>query len=145
MKRGAILRTQVSVPERLIGFLRGVADAIEDGHISTTVESDDLLQCTWAYGGLIDKEHGLYGFRYFPDDESDVTWDIELTREEILMIGRMQSRHMVLWACPAINCGCLYPRETFYCWRCREWHDSSQEEQELSHQPRTPDRATGSE
>lgn len=42
-------------------FMRHVASLIESGDESTTVESDDLLQCDCIYGGLYDPEARRFG------------------------------------------------------------------------------------
>lgn len=48
--------TQIEVPANLRQFLEEVADLIEARDESTLNESYDLLQCEFAYGGLIEEE-----------------------------------------------------------------------------------------
>ncbi len=48
------VRQTVSNPVNLQEFLHEVNELIETQDDAATIESDDLLQCECAYGGLID-------------------------------------------------------------------------------------------
>jgi hypothetical protein len=71
----------VAIPRHFVDFLREVAALIEAGHEATTCQSDDLLQCDRAYGGLYDATNRRFAFRYFIDDE--VKWDFDLGVDDI--------------------------------------------------------------
>lgn len=96
--------------------MRQVAGLIVKGDESTTNESDDLLQCECAYGGLFDPTSEQFGFSYF--HRSDAKWDIVLDASQIADIANGSLRQFALWKCSDLSCGCLYPEEDSYCPNC---------------------------
>lgn len=55
----------VEIPENLSSFLAEVHQMILDNHEETAIESDDLLQCEFAYGGLKNSQTGIYSSLIF--------------------------------------------------------------------------------
>jgi hypothetical protein len=75
--------TRVEAPPDLRQFLREVAELIDEGDEATLVESDDLLQCEYAFGGLADAETAAYAFTYFPRKGVKPNWEFDLSASEI--------------------------------------------------------------
>jgi hypothetical protein len=113
------IRSSEIIPADLVEFLRDVDRQIADGEQSAFIESDDLLQCECAYGGLVEEGGTDYGFTYFPDIEGTRnTWELILSRDMIRRIGHGSQSQLELWACPDPSCRCRFadPAETcFYC------------------------------
>ena len=101
--------------------MRQVASLIAEGDESTTIESDDLLQCDCVYGGLFDPEAKRFGFRYFHSD--DRQWDIVLNASQIGEIANGSLKRLELWRCADSACGCLYATEDSYCPHCDSIRD----------------------
>jgi len=77
---------RVTVPQDLRDFLLEVHQRIEDGDEAATTPSDDLLQCEWAYGGLV-PGGDRYSFVYFPERGTSVRWEFTLLPSEIDELG----------------------------------------------------------
>ena len=131
----------VDLPSEFTDFMRQVHEQIVSGDEAATVlESDDLLQCDCAYGGLYyDAQKPRFGFRYFYDE--DVTWDFDLDARQIAEIADGTVTAVELWQCSGGKCGCLYSAEDTYCPHCdslrhfdnfesevREFHPDESEE-----------------
>jgi hypothetical protein len=106
----------VDIPPALVEFLRRVAQLIDDSDESTTIESDDFLQCDCVYGGLSDPEAKRFGFRYFHGE--DATWDVVLDASQIADIADGLLKQLALWRCSGGSCECLYATEDSYCTHC---------------------------
>lgn len=87
MPRRNKVHVETAIPETFREFMRTVTHLIAIGDDTATVESDDLLQCETAYGGLYDRDRKLYGFRLFPDLDDGVYWDFSLQEAEIRAIA----------------------------------------------------------
>jgi len=71
----------IEIPEGLSSFLADVHRMILEESEDATIESDDLLQCEFAYGGLEDAETGIYSFIYFPDERGTRNkWQVALSK-----------------------------------------------------------------
>ena len=119
MPRKSKIPISVTIPTDFANFMREVARLIDVGDEAALNESDDLLQCDCAYGGLVDAESLRYGFRYFRGDAEDsTTWDIILDAKDVAQIagGNMETRS--LWQCSKESCDCLYPTKDSYCPHC---------------------------
>ena len=122
-RRKAKIQETVIIPEDLILFLKDVHSSITIGDEATTIESDDLLQCDSAYGGLIDGETGEFGFTYFSDEQDDRNkWEIILYKSDIEKITGGEVREFLLWACTADDCECKFTDQKETCSYC-DWVD----------------------
>ena len=120
--------TQVEVPADLRQFLEEVADLIEARDESTLIESDDLLQCEFAYGGLIEEGAPVYGFTYFPRKAvSRKTWELEFSAHEISEIADRSIDKLELWACEDESCGSMFSSANYLCSDCDYVDDEVQE------------------
>ena len=111
-------KQSVVLPSDLVEFLGYVRKMIEAKDELATIESDDLLQCERAYGGLIEEGGTQYGFTYFPEEETRYKWELELDITEITNIADGSKTDLVLWGCHNPNCRCMFsdPDDTcFYC------------------------------
>lgn len=109
---------RVELPPVLAEFLRHVAERIVAKDSSTTIESDDLLQCECAYGGLDYRAGDRFNFRFFPDEDSSATWNIQLDSLQIVDVAQGWLKSLDLWRCSGKACGCLYATEDSYCTHC---------------------------
>ena len=75
--------TQVDVPADLREFFEEVAHLIESHDEAAFIESDDLLQCECAYGGLTEEDTDEYGFTYFPRKGVKTTWELLFSASQI--------------------------------------------------------------
>ena len=98
------VKEQVRIPANLLEFLREVHELIEAQDEAATVESDDLLQCECAYGGLVQVGTDSYGFTYFPGDGVRDKWEVELRAIEIRYIADGATTELELWACSDSTC-----------------------------------------
>lgn len=109
------------IPREFAHFMSAVVAAIDQGDMSAWAESDDLLQCERAFGGLYDKVNGRYGFAYFVDSEEevefDVCWYFDLDRPQIRAIASGEITHLDLWRCDP-ECGRRFPRSDYPCEVC---------------------------
>src|SRR3990167_3844480 len=110
MARKDKIRVDVDIPADFREFMKDVAHLIAIGDEAATWESDDLLQCDRAYGGLCDAAQKLYGFRILPGAEDvsstvekighvTVYWDFLLKESEIHDIARGKLTSVPLWRC----------------------------------------------
>jgi hypothetical protein len=113
-------KVSVELPPAFVKFMRHVHQLIDAGAESATLESDDLLQCDCAYGGLYDASEGRFDFRYLPDEDSNdrTTWDLDLDAQQIAAIAAGSTSHVDLWQCSSGNCKCFYEAEDAYCMYC---------------------------
>src|SRR5262249_8080702 len=84
-------------PDDLLGFFREVDELIKQNDEVTTIESDDLIQTKFAYGGLLEEGADRFGFTYFPEENTRPNWNIELTASEIAEIAEGKKRTLTLW------------------------------------------------
>ena len=109
--------TPVEAPPDLRQFLREVAERIDDGDEATLVESYDLLQCEYAFGGLADEETGAYEFTYFPRKGIKTKWEFGLSAKEMHEVAEGE-RELELWACEDENCGSMSSWPDVPCSNC---------------------------
>jgi len=114
--------THVEAPPDLRQFLLEVAEKIAQGDEDTLIESDDLLQCDFAYGGLADEETGEYGFTYFPGKSRKTKWEILLLAKQIREVADGE-RELSLWACEDENCGSMFSLAEERCSQCDYEHE----------------------
>jgi|GEM_PF-2402353 len=106
----------IQLPNSFIEFMREVQKRISNGDKSTTIESDDLLQCAGIFGGLYNAAKRRFGFCcYYADDEQ---WDIHLDAVQIAAIADGTLFELGLWKCSGGQCKCLYATEDSYCMYC---------------------------
>ena len=114
--------THVEAPPDLRQFLQEIAEKIDEGDEATLVESYDLLQCDFAYGGLADEETGEYGFTYFPRKGVKTKWEILLSAKQIREVADGE-RDLSLWACEDENCGSMFSLAEERCSQCDYEHE----------------------
>jgi hypothetical protein len=110
--------TQVEIPPDLRAFLEEVAELIEVGDEVTTIASDDLIQCDFAYGGLCEEGTDEFGFTYFPRKGTKTTWDFVLSTAQINEVADGNTTTLALWACTDNNCGSMFPNADWSCFYC---------------------------
>ena len=111
----------VKIPQDLSSFLSDVHRMILEGSEDATIESDDLLQCESAFGGLEDAETGVYSFTYFPDEHGTRNkWELALSELEIERVAKGEVTELKLWACRSSACGCKFSSESGSCFYC-DW------------------------
>ena len=122
-------KTQVTeaFPPAFVKFMKEVDAKIERGDPSTTIESDDLLQCDHTFGGLVDVNEAIFGFEYVAEDQDDddgfshdgfpVAWHYLLTREQIRQITENKLSTIPMWRCTK-DCGRRATTPQWYCPEC---------------------------
>ncbi len=110
--------TQVDVPADLRVFFEEVAHLIEVHDEAAFIESDDLLQCECAYGGLIEDETDEYGFTYFPRKGVKTKWELLLSASQIRDVADGSITKLELWACSDENCGSMFSSANERCSNC---------------------------
>lgn len=97
------IKTQASIPAPLRNFLGDVLVQIDAGDAAATLESADLLQSEFCYGGLIDAETVLFAFTFFPGPARSQKWHWPDEISSLLIatgdptdIGRLAARHRSL-------------------------------------------------
>jgi len=111
-------REIVVLPERLVSFLKDVNQRIGSHDESASIESDDLMQCEYAYGGLDEEGGNSYSFTYFPETGIRHKWYLTLNASDIQMIAQDEKDTIVMWACsdPSCHTKSMDPNERcFYC------------------------------
>ena len=109
--------TRVEVPPDLRQFLWEVAEMIDRGDLETLVESYDLLQCDYAYGGLADEETDTYEFTYLPRKGVKTRWEFGFSVKELREAAN-GVRELELWACEDENCGSMFSWAEAQCPNC---------------------------
>lgn len=111
-------REIVVLPENLVSFLKDVNEMIESHDELATIASDDLMQCEYACGGLVEEGGNSYSFTYFPEEDIRDKWYLMLNASDIQMIARDEKDTIVMWACsdPSCHSKSMDPNERcFYC------------------------------
>ncbi len=113
------IQETVVIPRELKSFLADVHMLIVEGDESTTIESDDLLQCERACGGLLEEGRDVYGFTFFTDPEGVRNkWEIVLSKADIEKVANATLTEFSLWACQDAACGCKFSSEDETCFYC---------------------------
>ncbi len=99
---------------------------IVDGDETTLIESDDLLQCDSAYGGLLTEGGSEYSFTYFPEEGIRVKWEVVLQRGDIERVANGELKELTLWGCRDSGCGCKFYNENDTCFYC-DWVEGPDE------------------
>jgi hypothetical protein len=120
---------EVIIPDDLLGFFREVDDLIKHNDEVTIIESDDLIQTEFAYGGLLEEGADRFRFTYFPEENTRPKWNIELTASEIAKIAEGEKRTLTLWKCQNPNCRSFFSSESETCFDC-DYVDDGQEEKQ---------------
>lgn len=110
---------KVTIPSRLLKFLSGVYKDILSGDESTQIESDDLLQDDFVFGGLLEKGGDEYSFCYFPTAETEHTWSFTLSKEDLKNISDGKISTLDLWSCRQDGCQSKFETEDQNCF----YHD----------------------
>jgi hypothetical protein len=130
MARKEKRRVEVEIPADFRQFMKQVAHLIAIGDEAATVESDDLLQCERAYGGLCDGAQKSYSFRFFPGAQEGVSsaaekepkfgpyWDFLFTESDINGIAHGNVTRVPLWRCANSECQCRHDSSDRYCPNC---------------------------
>ena len=110
------------IPDEFVEFMREVAALIEQGDEAAWTESDDLLQCDCAYGGLNDTANGRYGFCYIipgrEEEEREACWAYDLGRQQVRDIAAGNVTEIDMWRCEPRDCGRRFPCVDYYCVEC---------------------------
>ena len=88
---------------------------IRNGDQAASIESDDLLQCECAYGGLLEEGTDRFAFTYFPGPGIENKWELELRTIEIEYIADGATEALDLWRCPAPGCNCRFTNRDDTC------------------------------
>ena len=112
------VKRRVNIPEDLKGFLKEVYECILAKDEATLIESDDLLQEDFVYGGLIGKDGTEYGFTYFPGEGTRNKWELIFTVGQLRDIYEDRVEYLDLWACQSEDCGCKFSDEWMKCFYC---------------------------
>jgi hypothetical protein len=110
--------TPVEIPPDLRAFLKEVAELIEVGDEATTIESDDLIQCEFAHGGLCEEGIDEFGFTYFPGKGIKTHWDFVLSAAQINEVAAGNTTTLELWECTDTNCDSMFPNSDWACGKC---------------------------
>jgi len=115
----------VTLPERLVEFMKYANELIVQEDEAATISSDDLIQLEeargylLAYGGLKEDDGSQFAFCYFAaPKQTRKKWQFELSREQIVDIAKGRLTELTMWACSSPDCGCKFqtPDDTcFYC------------------------------
>ena len=110
-----VLREAV-LPAELVGFLADVSTKLERGDYEAVTESDDLLQCDFAYGGRNKEGGDAWGFTYFLKEPDGAKWEVQFSRAALraLAAGTMEPT-VKLWFCTRPGCANAFPNDE---WRC---------------------------
>lgn len=111
-------RRRISIPDELVAFLAEVDRLITSRDEAATTESDDLLQCEGAYGGLCEEGGDRYAFTYFPEHEIRHKWMFELSAGDIAAIGRHVRHELQLWFCTSAECRSAFQSRDALCFYC---------------------------
>lgn len=108
----------VPIPEDLKAFLVEVDRLITSANDLAITESDDLLQCDCAYGGLCEEGGDTYLFTYFPEAGIRHKWIFELSAAEVSAIATGSMRQLSLWFCKSDECRSGFGSEEDSCFYC---------------------------
>jgi hypothetical protein len=106
------------IPDDLMDFFKEVNDLIKQNDELAIIESDDLIQTEFAYGGLIEAGGDRYSFVYFPEEKTRPKWTVELTASEIAEISSGKKKTLNLWKCQNMECRSFFSSETGACFDC---------------------------
>jgi hypothetical protein len=112
------INLEVVIPDDLLRFFREVDVLIKQNDDLVTIESDDLIQTEFVYGGLIKEGSDLFGFTYFPEENTRPKWGIELTASEIAEIASGKMQALNLWKCQNPDCGSHFSSANETCFDC---------------------------
>jgi hypothetical protein len=107
-----------AIPQNLHQFLSEVHELILARDESATIPSDDLIQCEFAYGGLIDDGGHAYSFSYFPGRQNTLTWNFSLTTSDIADIAAGRKKVLNLWRCQNQSCSSHFDSPDQTCFDC---------------------------
>lgn len=108
----------VAIPAELSAFLVEVSRLIEAHNELASTESDDLLQCERAYGGLLQEGGDRYGFTYFSQPGIRHKWIFELSASEIAEVASGRRETLNLWFCRSPECRSGFRDEEESCFYC---------------------------
>jgi hypothetical protein len=117
-KPKAKIEKTIEIPDNLKEFFQYVHHEICELAEETQIEPDDLLQCEFAYGGLINEETREFGFTYFPGKGIENKWEIVLNATEISEICNNEKKHLKLWECVNSKCESLFQTKDENCFYC---------------------------
>jgi hypothetical protein len=107
---------KVSLPKKLIDFFKQVNTDIVNKVEATQIESDDLIQNDFVYGGLLDQGGSDYIFTYYPVVSSTTNyWCFILSTTEIKDIAEGKITTLNLWACQQNGCQNKFMNKTDTC------------------------------
>jgi hypothetical protein len=122
LNRQPKVKVDMPIPAEFASFLSAVHELIVKEDECATLESDDLLQCESAYGGLIKKGGSEYSFVFFPEEGIRVKWEVELSTTEIQQVANKELSSLVLWQCKDPECRCAFSSTKESCFYC-DWKD----------------------
>lgn len=118
------VKVSLRIPEEFALFMAEVHQLILVGDECAVYESDDLLQCESAYGGLLEEGGSKYGFTYFPEEGVRVKWEVLLEKEDIERVAKGELKALELWQCKDPACRCAFHDESGSCFYC-DWVDGN--------------------
>lgn len=107
---------------KLIHFFKKLDKEIKDELQHTQIESGDLIQANFIYGGLIEEGGDRYIFTYFPRVGTKNKWELELTKLQIERIAKGNIKTIDLWACQQDGCGSKFMDKNGTCFY-HDYHD----------------------
>jgi hypothetical protein len=113
------VRETVTIPKDFAEFMTSVLASIENKEEVAVLPSDDLIQCDFACGGMVEEGGNIYEFTYFPEDIKP-KWEVVLTTDEIQQIADGSKTSWELWACSDNACGCKFWDSEGSCFYC-DW------------------------
>ena len=124
--RGKI-STEEKIPVAFVVAMRQVAELIEAGDETTTVESDDSLQIGDVMGGLYRADERGFGFSMCVrrddgeaacDNRGTIEWCYYLTPAQIDGIATGKITQLPMWRCSDADCRRRWSEPDGYCPRC---------------------------
>lgn len=118
---------EIAIPDDLLALFQDVDDLIKQNDELVTIESDDLIQTDFAYGGLIEEGADRFSFCYFPEMSTRPKWTIELTASEIAEISNGKKKELFLWKCQNPVCNSFFSSADEPCFDCDYLDDELEE------------------
>lgn len=111
-------KVHAQLPEELRGFLTNVLDMIDHKVPEAMIESDDLLQAEFVYGGRIHEAGDEWGFTYFPQVGHRGKWELRFSKAQLAEIASGRVAGVELFECTDPNCGNRFSAEDDTCFYC---------------------------
>lgn len=108
-------KVHAQLPAELKVFLANVLGMIDHKVPEAMIESDDLLQAEFVYGGRIHETGDEWGFTYFPQVGK---WELRFSKAQLAEIASGRVAEVELFECTDPNCGNRFSAEDDACFNC---------------------------